>query len=231
MDLTAGRTADPAADGILSALAPDDRGAPYDRHAVVYDRLIGSPLYNRVVWSSDVADYAAFTAEALAAGSGPFLDAGCGTAVFTADQYRRANRPLILTDLSLGMLARARDRLDGADATLVQADIHDLPFEPGSFETVGCFAMLHVLDDPWSALAALRDLVAPGGALFASMLISDGRGAINRRYLQFLRRRGEFGPLRTTEEFASTARGLLGADAEVTRTGSMAYLRARVDAA
>ena len=87
--------------------------------------------------------------------------------------------------------------------------------------------MLHVLDDPWSALAAIRDLVAPGGALFVSMLVSDAGGAINRRYLKMLRRRGEFGPLRTTEDFTAAAKNLLGPDAKVTRTGSMAYLRAR----
>lgn len=227
MELAADRSVEPAADGIVSALAPERRGAPYDRHAAIYDRLIGSPIYNRIVWRANVADYAAFTRKALASGSGPFLDAGCGTAVFTADEYRRATRPLVLTDLSLGMLARARDRLDGADATLVQADIHELPFARGSFETIGCFAMLHVLDDPWSALAGLRDLVAPGGTLFASMLVSDGGGAINRRYLRFLRRRGEFGPLRTTEELAHTAGEILGGSGTLSRTGSMAYLIAR----
>ena len=224
MDLATDRPVEPTENGILSALAPERRGAPYDKHAALYDRVIGNPTYNRVVWGSKVADYAAFTEEALAAGDGPFLDAGCGTAVFTADVYRRASRPLVLTDLSLGMLARARDRLETADVTLIQADIHDLPFTPQSFATVGCFSMLHVLDDPWSALAALRPLVAPGGSLFASMLVSDG-GAVARRYMPLLRRRGEFGPLHTTAAFASTAQDLFGACATVTRTGSMAYLR------
>jgi SAM-dependent methyltransferase len=224
MKLAEGRKLGPAQAGIVSALPSERRGAPYDRHAAIYDRLIGNPLYNRVVWGSKVADYAAFTEEALAAGAGPFLDAGCGTAVFTAGVYRRTTRALVLADLSLGMLARARDRLDGTGATLVQADIHDLPFAPASFETVGCFSMLHVLDDPWAALASLRPLVAPGGALFASMLVSDG-GAVARRYLPLLRRRGEFGPLRTTGEFATVAHDLFGPSATVTRTGSMAYLR------
>ena len=36
------------------------------------------------------AAYRAFAAEAVATGSGPLLDAGCGTAVFTADAYRAA---------------------------------------------------------------------------------------------------------------------------------------------
>lgn len=36
------------------------------------------------------ADYGAFAVEAVAAGDGLFLDAGCGTVVFTAGAYRRA---------------------------------------------------------------------------------------------------------------------------------------------
>ncbi len=56
----------------------------YDRHAVMYDRVIGSPLYNRLIWRTRTADHTAFAAEAVAAGDG-LLDAGCGTAIFTGD--------------------------------------------------------------------------------------------------------------------------------------------------
>jgi len=38
---------------------------------------------------------------------------GCGSAVFTAAAYRTAGRPLVLVDRSLGMLARAAQRLGG----------------------------------------------------------------------------------------------------------------------
>jgi hypothetical protein len=85
--------------------------APYDHHAKVYDRLIGAPLYNRLIWRARVSDYAAFAAEAVADGDGPMLDAGCGTAVFSADAYRAASRPLILADRSRGMLDRAAERV------------------------------------------------------------------------------------------------------------------------
>jgi SAM-dependent methyltransferase len=154
------------------------------------------------------------------------LDAGCGTAVFTAGTYARASRPLVLVDRSLAMLERAAERLgDGASVRLVQADLLDLPFAPGRFATVGCFAMLHVLDDPWAALTALHDQLAPGGRLFASMLVSDG-SAVSRAYLRMLQRAGEVGPPRSAEELAAAARRLFGPSAEVRRTGSMAWLRA-----
>jgi SAM-dependent methyltransferase len=199
----------------------------YDRHARLYDRLIGNRLYNRLVWGIDPARYAAFTAEAVVAGSGPMLDAGCGTAVFSAAAYRTASRPLTLVDQSAGMLARARERLAGTPAELVQADLFALPFAPGRFETVGCFAMLHVLDDPWAGLIALRPQLAPGGTLFVSMLVGD-RGGLSRAYLGALRRRGEVGPPRSADELRAAAVPLFGEDLSVERVGAMAFLRARV---
>jgi len=216
----------PAGPRISSALPAGDAGAPYDRHAAVYDRLIGSPVYNRTAWGTRPQAYTDFAAEALAAGDGPFLDAGCGTLVFTAPVYRGAQRPLVLSDRSTGMLERAAVRLADAPAAFVQADLFDLPFAPGSFSTVGCFGVLHVLADPWGALAALREHVAPGGRLFASMLVSDR--AIGRRYLRLLERAGEVGPPRSAAELVAAARETLGPSASVRRIGSMAYVRAPV---
>ncbi len=227
--LAAGRTLRPAGDGVASALPADDEGAPYDRKAAVYDRVVGARAYNRVIWGTSTTAYRKFASEALASGTGPMLDAGCGSAVFTAGVYRRASRPLVLVDRSIGMLVRAHGRLDGAPAALVQADLSDLPFAPGSFTTVGCFAMLHVLDDPWSALAALWRQVAPGGRILASMLITDR--ALGGAYLRVLQRAGEVGPPASLAELTAAARQALGDSAAVDRTGSMAWLRARKPAA
>jgi SAM-dependent methyltransferase len=210
--------------GVLSAVAPGERTAPYDRRAATYDRLIGSRIYNRLIWGTSSEDYSAFAQEAVCAGAGPFLDAGCGTAVFTAAAYGRTSRPLLLVDRSLAMLRRAANRLAEASTTLIQADLEALPFSPASFETVACFAVLHVLDDPWKALATLREQMAPGGRLFASMLVSD-RGGASRPYLSALRRRGEVGPLRRAEDLDRAARDIFSESVDVTRTGSMAWLR------
>jgi SAM-dependent methyltransferase len=222
--LAPGRTLRTARDGIASALPEGDEGAHYDSRAGLYDRVIGSRTYNRIAWGVDPDQYSAFAAEALGAGEGQLLDAGCGTGVFTAPLYRHAARPLVLVDRSVHMLERAAARLDGAPAALVQADLLDLPFAPGRFQTVASFAMLHVLPDPWAALAALRDQLAPDGRLFASMLVA-GRGGIAPPYMAALRRAGEIGPPRGAGELADVARGLFGPRADVRRTGSMAWLR------
>ena len=159
--LAPGRELRPAAGGFASALPAADGGAPYDRHARVYDKLIGNGAYNRLIWGTQAAGYPAFAQEAVASGSGAMLDAGCGTAIFTADAYRATSRPLVLVDRSLGMLTRAAERLGAAPAALLQADLFDLPFAPGRFETVASFSMLQVLDDPWRALEALREHSLP----------------------------------------------------------------------
>jgi SAM-dependent methyltransferase len=225
--LAEGRALAALTDGVVGALDGQAADAHYDRHAGLYDRVVGHRRYNRLVWGADVDDYVAFAREAVETANGPLLDAGCGTAVFTAAAYRETERPLVLVDRSRGMLARAADRLHdvAAPVTLVQGDVLALPFAPGAFTTVCSFAVLHVLDDPWAALAALRAQLVPGGELFASMLVADG-GGISRPYLRMLHRRGEVATPRTSAELGAAAREHFGELAEVERKGAMAYLRA-----
>lgn len=40
---------------IASALPPDAEGAPYDARAAAYDRVVGSALYNRLIWGASPA--------------------------------------------------------------------------------------------------------------------------------------------------------------------------------
>ena len=225
--LAPGRTLRPARAPVVSALPAGDDGARYDRRAAAYDRLIGSRPYNRLAWGTSPSQYTAFAAEAVAAGSGRLLDAGCGTATFTAAAYREASRPLVLIDRSVDMLERATRRLADAPAAFVQADLLDLPFSAGQFSTVACFGVLHVLDDPLAALAALRDQLAPGGQLFASVLVADR--AVGRAYLGALYRAGEVATPRRAEHLANAAQAVFGARVDVQRTGSMAWLRAAID--
>jgi len=213
--------------GVLCALGPDDPGSPYDRRAATYDRLVGNSLYNRVVWSSSPASYAAFAATAVADSDGPLLDVGCGSAVFTADAYRSTGRALILVDRSLGMLALAAERLRGHDparVAFVQADLFDLPFRPGSFTTVTCHGLLHLFDNPAEVIRALRAHVAPAGSLYATSLVAET--AIGGRALALLHRAGEAAIPRRERELATVARAELGALTEVRREGSMVFLTA-----
>lgn len=222
--LAPGRSLRPARAPVVSALPAGDEGARYDRRAATYDRLIANRVYNRLAWGTSPAQYAAFAAEAVAASSGWLLDVGCGTATFTAADYRAARRPLVLSDRSLDMLERAAQRLEDAPAAFVQADLLDLPFSTGHFSTVACFGVLHVLDDPRAALAALRDQLAPGGQLFASVLVADR--AVGRAYLSALHRAGEVATPLRAEQLAAAAEAVFSAPVRIQCTGSMAWLRA-----
>lgn len=222
--MAAGRTVRAVGDSLLSALPEGDEGAPYDGGAVAYDRLIAKVLYNRIAWGTSPAAYTAFARRAVASGSGPLLDAGSGTAVFTDALYRESRRPVVLVDRSLAMLQRPRTRASRDGATFVQADVFDLPFAAAGFATVACFGVLHVVGDVARALASLRAQVAPGGRLFASALVAET--AVGRTYLGLLHRLGEVAAPCSEAELAAEVRREPGSGATVRRQGSMAFVEA-----
>jgi SAM-dependent methyltransferase len=116
--VAAGRILRSAGGPVLSALSVGEEGAAYDRRAALYDHLVASRLYNRLLWGASPAAYAGFAARALGSGDGRLLDVACGSLVFTADAYRHSARPVVLVDRSSAMLQRAARRLGaGTHAT------------------------------------------------------------------------------------------------------------------
>jgi len=211
-----------------------DAGAPYDRRAAVYDRLVRSRMYNRLAWGCAPGDYEEFAAEALAASSGPVLEAAAGSAAATAALHRRSGRPTVLVDLSREMLERAARRLawDGAAVParirLVQADLTALPFGgadggvPGRFTTVLALGAAHLFEDVDAFVGPLRAQLAPDGRLYLSGLVAETvRG---RRYLEVLHRAGEIATPRTAQALHEA----LGAPADFRVTGCMAFAVLRV---
>jgi len=170
--LTEGRQLIEIEAGIYSALRDHDASHHYDRLGGLYDLLIGSRLYNRLVWGSDLADYTAFADAALrSAASGPYLDAGCGSMLFTAAVYARTGRTILAIDHSIEMLRRARHRLQASagghpdHVVLIQADLLDLPFQTARFSTVLSMGILHLFADASEMLHAVRAMLAPRGRL------------------------------------------------------------------
>lgn len=218
-------------ENVVSVMPAGEQGAPYDRRASLYDRLVPSVAYNRVLWGTRPADYVAFARQAVQAGVGPLLEVGCGTAAFTAELYRRAVRPCLLVDRSAAMLERAALRLRGsgselpANVILLQADLHALPFAPGRFGSVLLMGGLHLFEDVVGAVARLGAQRAPDGRLHLSGLAAET--AIGRRYLRLLHRAGEVGTPRSEPELrAEVERGLDGPVEDWRRRGSMVYAQA-----
>src|SRR4030095_15065280 len=130
-------------DHIYSALPEASSRHFYDRRATAYDSVVGTRLYNRIMWGTSPLDYVAFAREAIMSNpSERMLDAGCGSLLFTAQLYIGSNRLIIAFDQSLGMLRRARARLIELSGSvpahifLLQADLSTLVFRPKQFRTI-----------------------------------------------------------------------------------------------
>jgi SAM-dependent methyltransferase len=97
------------------------------------------------------------------------LEAGCGVGAQTLTLARNSPDARITSvDLSEASLAQAKREAEAAGLTNVRfqrADILALPHEPGSFDHVFvCFVLEHLVR-PVEALAALRNVLRPGGTI------------------------------------------------------------------
>ena len=203
------------ADGIYSVL-PDVEGKhDYDRKAGLYDLVVSTRLYNAIMWGSSPQEYRAFARQALASSPhGTVLDAACGSLLFTAPVYLECQRKIIAFDQSLAMLQRARQRLiDLAGRVpehvrLLQADVSDLPFRSASFQTVLCMNVLHHIEDAAALIPKLELLLADGGHLYLTSLVSNKR-FIGDRYLKMLYASGEIVRPRSNAELKEMLEGSL----------------------
>jgi ubiquinone/menaquinone biosynthesis C-methylase UbiE len=121
------------------------------------------------------------------AGPGPsdtIVDVGCGNGMYLAELARRAFTGRALgIDLSLGMLAAARDRLAGSQdaparprsraVALAGGDATALPLPDGVADLAFALHMLYHVPDPADALRELRRVTRPGGRV---LVVLNGEG-------------------------------------------------------
>lgn len=68
-------------------------------------------------------------------------------------------------DYSAAVEANAANNGASDRLTLVQADVRNMPFRKGSYDMVVCLGVIQHTPDPEQTIAALWDMVRPGGAL------------------------------------------------------------------
>ena len=198
----------------------------YDKRAALYDLVVSTRLYNFLMWGSSPNDYIEFARGALnSSPDGKFLDAGCGSLLFTGRIYAHSNRHIIAFDQSLAMLRRARQRLIALAGCvpehirLLQADLSDLPFRRESFRTVLCLNVLHQFADAAALISNLNDLLVNNGNLYLTSLVSNNR-TVGNWYLNVLHRTGEFVPPRHEREL----RELFDQEMSCDVKGNMAFV-------
>ncbi|WP_199553677.1 ArsR/SmtB family transcription factor [Sandaracinobacteroides hominis] len=124
----------------------------------------------RRMGGQDQAVEAALVAAARVPAVGRLLDIGTGTGrvlELLADEAVAATG----IDRSPEMLRLARGKLAAAgnqQAAVQQADMRQLPFEPGSFDTVTLNHVLHYADDPAAVIAEAARTVDVGGKLLVA---------------------------------------------------------------
>lgn len=232
--VTAGRAIEPLEKGIYTALGSAPPKHQYDQGATLYDLLVGSRLYNRIVWGTSPENHRTFARQAVqSAKSGLMLDAACGSLVFTAHAYLKSDRPVIACDQSLDMLRRARQRLlklsnsTAAQIVLLQADVSDLPFKNNSFQTVLTMNVLHHVADGAGLIQSLKALLANGGQLHLTSLVKNKR-VVGDGYLNLLYKQGWLVRPRTSGEVKQLLEDALAARLDYKLDGNMAYATAAV---
>jgi tRNA (cmo5U34)-methyltransferase len=114
------------------------------------------------------------------------LDIGCGAGNNTLKLREAYGRDFAcdLLDLSPAMLARARERVaavNSAEVRLFETDFRSAELQAGRYDVVLAAAVLHHLreDDDWyNAFRKIYEILAPGGSVWITDLVSHENQAI-----------------------------------------------------
>jgi SAM-dependent methyltransferase len=215
---------------IYSVLPDESNEHHYDRRAGIYDLIVSTGVYNSIMWGSSPRDYASFGSEAINSSSdGIVLDAPCGSLLFTAPSYLQSRRQIVAIDQSIAMLKRARKRLQElagsmpSNVTLLQADLSDLPFRPGTFRTVLCMNVLHLFQDAEGLISNLTNLLTDDGRLFLTSLVLNNR-FIGDAYLRALYLTKEFVRPRGRGELEKIMKDSGAREVNLSVKGNMAFV-------
>jgi ubiquinone/menaquinone biosynthesis C-methylase UbiE len=154
-----------------------DPADPNAATIAVYEQIAESYARRRAAMPPRLEQFAARALAAageIADGPPAIVDLGCGAGRDLA--WFETERPTAATtgvDASPAMLGQARPRVR---ATLVQADLRQVPLGTGSQHLAwACASLLHLpKPDMGAALEEARRLLVPGGVLAVTMKAGDG---------------------------------------------------------
>lgn len=138
--------------------------------------------------------------------SGTLLDVPVGTAVFTAEKWKKLNKAnIICLDYSEEMLDMAKERLiDYSHISCIQGDVSNLDLENNSCDIVISMNGIHVFVDKIKAYAEIDRVLKPNGKFIACFYVKGENRKSDWLVNHFLAKKGWFSPpFQTFEELKS----------------------------
>ncbi|WP_229055086.1 class I SAM-dependent methyltransferase [Aeromicrobium sp. Leaf350] len=205
--------------------------------AFVYDRISGDSRVGALLWrigvgsGVDVLHRLATKELARLEPGSTVIDIPCGGGIVLRDLPQDHGLRYLAADISPAMLERTRSEarrrgLAGIETT--EMDVGDLPLDDGSVELVLAFTSLHCFPDPRAAVAEMARVLAPGGRVALSTILTDTPWPY-RGVWPVGRAAGVLGPGCSGSELRawSAASGLV--DIDLRAAGGLAYLTATRD--
>lgn len=130
------------------------------------------------------------------------LDVPSGAGVFLLGLAPGSGIEYTAVDISADMVARVNARIAEkglTGATARQADATRLPFEDGSMDLVLTYNGLHCFNEPWTALAEFRRVLADGGRIRGTILLRRP-GLTPNKVQDYFQWRGLLGTIGTWAE-------------------------------
>ena len=205
----------------------------------VYPWLVEHPEVGRPAWrvgtGSDLRliDEAAAELGTLPAGA-RVLDVPTGSGVALRGVRPGQGLDVVLTDISPTMLGRARataqQRGVADQVHAAVADVGNLPFDDRSFDLVVSFTGLHCFPDPRRAIEEMARVLAEGGVITGSSILTD----TGVRYEPLRRagaRAGILGPMCSSGDAVRWLRAAGCDTVDLRLRGALGYFRATKGAA
>lgn len=145
-----------------------------------------APLYDRFMARTEAACLGAWRAELLASAVGRVVEIGAGTGANLA-HYGDDPAELFLCEPDAGMRRQLVGRAgDDARIRVLDAGAEELPFPDQSVDSVVSTLVLCTVPDPVAALAEVRRVLRPGGALLFLEHVAAEPGTPESRHQRWL---------------------------------------------
>lgn len=189
-----------AVDGwYLDATTSESLSSVHHKRVEAFEMPIAASLYeldvrvaSRLIWGASLAQQVDFNRHALEVAremDAPYVDlpVGPGLVLHKALKQTRKRPSLVVIDLSVAMLMRARRRLGDDGVTYIRASVESLPLRTDAIGSLHSANGLHLFPSASHACAEMSRVLRPDGVLAATTWTSDG-GLLARSYKRVLQR-------------------------------------------